>query len=166
MPVCRQCHASFSNSVTINGKVRNLQRRKFCTVCSPFGGHNTSATNAQVKRCKHCGTTDPAAFYTKRQASCRACHNRNVIALMKRRLTFCRSLLGNKCAICGYDQHPAALSIHHLDPLKKDPNFRHHRSWSEARLQRELKHCVLLCLNCHAALHARQLLLPDAFGNR
>jgi predicted HNH restriction endonuclease len=59
--------------------------------------------------------------------------------------------------ICGYSKSVSALAFHHLDPAHKD--FGHSdkgltRSWEAIR--RELDKCQLLCLNCHAEVHARQ----------
>jgi hypothetical protein len=45
MPTCRKCKANFPNRVSIDGKIRVVNRRKFCLSCSPFGRHNTSPTD-------------------------------------------------------------------------------------------------------------------------
>jgi transposase len=53
MPTCRKCTATFSNRLEIEGAVRVLNSRRFCLKCSPFGFHNTSATQPSgVKRVK------------------------------------------------------------------------------------------------------------------
>ena len=41
MPICKKCNQKFPNSLKIDDKIRNLQRRKYCLNCSPFGKHNT-----------------------------------------------------------------------------------------------------------------------------
>jgi len=38
---CRKCGCSIQATIKIDGKSRNLCKRKFCLVCSPFGKHNT-----------------------------------------------------------------------------------------------------------------------------
>ena len=37
---------------------------------------------------------------------------------------------------------------------EKDHDFPHIRYWSWKRIEKEIKGCVLLCKNCHAALHS------------
>lgn len=41
MPTCKLCNDKFPTKITIDGKVRNLQTRKYCLNCSPFGCGNT-----------------------------------------------------------------------------------------------------------------------------
>lgn len=164
MPTCRKCHTNFANHVCIDGKQYNLQRRKFCLSCSPLGGHNCNPMTPTVPRtrnCTDCGTTDNTKFYKGRCSTCRACQSKRVRATMQKRLKFARALLGDKCCACGYTAYSSALSIHHLDPNMKDKQFRCHRSWSEDRLRRELTNCVLLCMNCHTAVHSHELVLPE-----
>jgi hypothetical protein len=51
------------------------------------------------------------------------------------------------------------LDVHHVSPEHKDPNFASSRGWSKAKLIEEMKHCVLLCKCCHAAVHHGDLVL-------
>jgi hypothetical protein len=66
-------------------------------------------------------------------------------------------LLGGKCYNCGYNKNMGALSFHHRDPRTKEFN------WDKIRLQKwenvikELEKCDLLCMNCHAEVHAPDL---------
>ena len=57
MPNCVICNDFFPNSIEINGKIRNLQRRKYCLKCSPFGQHNTRKLEFKNvnKYCEFCG---------------------------------------------------------------------------------------------------------------
>lgn len=58
MPKCLICGESFPNAINIDGKMRNLQRRKCCLKCSPFGEHHTRTLefhNQTNKYCKCCG---------------------------------------------------------------------------------------------------------------
>ena len=53
------------------------------------------------------------------------------------------------CEICGYNQHPAALTFDHLNPEEKsfplgDPKC---RSWQ--KIIDEVAKCRVLCANCH-----------------
>jgi hypothetical protein len=38
--ICQNCNSEFNSKVIIDGKERNLQRRKYCLNCSPFGDVN------------------------------------------------------------------------------------------------------------------------------
>ena len=65
---------------------------------------------------------------------------------------------GNTCQICGYDRCGNALVFHHIKPEAKDFGVSekgYTRSWERARA--ELDKCILLCSDCHAEVHARQL---------
>jgi hypothetical protein len=64
--------------------------------------------------------------------------------------TFKRTL---KCTTCGFS-HPAALDFHHEDPSKKEAHI--HRllaNGQNAKLEKELEKCVVLCANCHRIHH-------------
>lgn len=63
--------------------------------------------------------------------------------------------LGGKCEICGEDRF-FRLSFHHIDPDKKEYNVRCLFGKSLERLEKEIKKCKLLCLNCHHELHAKE----------
>ena len=67
---------------------------------------------------------------------------------------FILTVLGGKCAICGYDKCSAALDAHHIDPNKKEFTIASNPNKSYEAISNELKKCVLLCANCHRALHA------------
>ncbi len=168
MPKCRRCDREFPNWVVVQGKRCNLQHRKFCLECSPHGKHNTRAIldGDDERRCSLCGETDPAKFYGKRRYRCGSCHNKYVIQKAKVKRQLIRRMLGNKCAACGFDKYLIALEIHHVDSTQKDPNFKHIHFWSIARIQKELKGCMLLCSNCHRAIHGGHNIFQDGvIGN-
>lgn len=60
-------------------------------------------------------------------------------------------------AICGFDRYPCSLDLYHQDREMKDPNYRSMRGWAWEKILVELKKCILLCKNCHAAVHAGHL---------
>lgn len=62
---------------------------------------------------------------------------------------------GERCCRCGYDEHPAALQFHHLDPKEKDVSWTKLRLRSWEKIQKELDKCILLCSNCHAIEHSK-----------
>lgn len=65
---------------------------------------------------------------------------------------------GGACQVCGYNKCENALVFHHIEPGAKDFGVSakgYTRSWD--RIKAEIDKCVLLCSNCHAEVHARQL---------
>ena len=110
-------------------------------------------------RCGQCGETNPAKFYGNKRTMCGSCHNAyNTKQGQDKRLRAIMEL-GGKCQACGFDRYPCSLDLHHRDSRTKAPNFRSIRGWSWERILAELQKCVLLCKNCHAALHAGLLQL-------
>jgi transposase len=85
---------------------------------------------------------------------CRRCRAASVM----RRRTRIRAVLiteaGGRCVTCGYDDHPAALQFHHIDPATKSFTLRDGGTRSMARMREEAHKCVLLCANCHAQVEA------------
>ena len=74
---------------------------------------------------------------------------------------------GGRCAVCGYDRHPAVLQFHHRDPAAKrfalsDAGL----ARSLARARAEARKCLLLCANCHVEMEAGLISIPYdvAFG--
>ena len=69
---------------------------------------------------------------------------------------------GGACLLCGYDEAPAALHFHHLDPAAKAFTLAARGvSRSLARARAEAAKCVLLCANCHAAVESGVRELPS-----
>jgi len=67
---------------------------------------------------------------------------------------------GGECGICGYKKSTRALSLHHLDPERKEFSFNKGcMSWS--KIVGEAKKCVLLCHNCHMEVHDGLTEIPD-----
>lgn len=62
--------------------------------------------------------------------------------------------LGGKCVRCGYEEHPAALQFHHIDPSTKLFTIAEvaNKAWSS--ILSELDKCELLCANCHSIEHS------------
>ena len=108
---------------------------------------------SQPPKCAKCGETDPDKFYGKKKGYCGKCHNQITTKRGQDNKNKIVEFLGGKCIHCGYNEFNCALDLHHLDPSKKDPNFKSKRGWSWERIEKEISGCVLLCRNCHAALH-------------
>lgn len=63
---------------------------------------------------------------------------------------------GGECSICGYKRSSKALEFHHIDPNEKDFTISG-KSWSFERLKKEVDRCILVCANCHAEIHEKEI---------
>lgn len=119
-------------------------------------------TNKLPKRakCQKCGETDNSKFYGRRKEYCGKCHNQDVKQRGQIKRARALEYLGCECKACGFSKYKTALDIHHLDPSQKDDNFASMRGWSWERIQKELDKCIILCRNCHSAVHNGELLFP------
>jgi predicted HNH restriction endonuclease len=108
-----------------------------------------------------CGETDPTRFYGKKKQICGRCDNQYTVERGRQISARARAELGGRCMLCGFDKYHVSLDLHHLDAREKDPNFARKRGWSWERVEKELKKCVLLCKNCHTAVHAGLTQAPD-----
>ena len=137
MPTCKNCNTTFKNKIEIDGKIRNLQKRKFCLDCSPFNQHNTSSI------------LDPDERLKRRRTQ----WVKGVINWRRRKKLLLIEYKGKKCQQCGYDKPiPGAYAFHHRDPIEKDLAISG-SSLSLARLKKEVDKCDLLCVRCHAEVH-------------
>ena len=138
MRTCLLCSGPIPLKIRLNGKVRNLQNRKYCLACSPFGAHNTRTRENPTVR------PDANAKFRRWQKKARC----------ERKLELVR-MFGGECRICGYSfPCPAAFTFHHIDPVQKTfeiGSIGLLRKWSE--LVAEAQKCVLLCCRCHAEFH-------------
>ncbi len=149
MNLCRKCEKEIPWVVEIEGKKRNLQTRKYCLDCSPFGKHNTKSnidskgTKVKIKWCE----------LTQKQ------RDRYCFILWMRGMDRKKKLIelkGGKCERCGYNKCIQALEFHHRNP--KDKEFVLAQTQIRARpwavVLEESNKCDLLCANCHAEHHA------------
>ncbi len=63
---------------------------------------------------------------------------------------------GGKCQKCGYNKCINALTFHHINPKEKEFGISARgltRSWD--KIKKEIEKCKLLCMNCHAEIHAK-----------
>ena len=52
MKNCMQCGQEIPYRIKIDGVYKNLQKRKYCLNCSPFGKHNTRKLETKTKNSK------------------------------------------------------------------------------------------------------------------
>lgn len=141
---CKNCGDEIYYRVIINGRERNLQNRKYCLKCSPFGSggihknDNLKSNKSKKERNKE--------KYKKWQQKARKERKEKLV-----------KILGGKCFKCGYDKYVGALDFHHIKQEDKKFGISSHglcRKWDE--LVEEVKKCILLCKNCHTELHGSQ----------
>lgn len=161
--VCEKCGNRFPNRLEVDGKIRNLQRRRYCLKCSPFGSHNTkdlmnNSNSKTHKTCPDCKTEKHYSEYYRRRKTqtstyCKLCTNKRTVIRQKRNKDKVLEFMGGSCAECGYSKYRGALSLHHKDPTEKDQTLDAFSKRSLEKLKPELEKCVLLCVNCHREAH-------------
>jgi hypothetical protein len=161
MPICKLCSSKFKNNMMIDRKIRNLQRRKYCLTCSPFGKHNTESLSRVMQNNKLqiivCSICNRNYIYSKKAGHtkkvCNSCVVNKYKTAFKKK---CVEYKGGECKICGYKKCLRALSFHHTNPKTKEfiISGAHCRKWEIIRL--ELDKCILLCENCHLEIHDKE----------
>ena len=70
---------------------------------------------------------------------------------------------GGECEICGYKKNIAALQFHHINPTEKEfkLDIRKLSSTKKEILYKEVDKCMLLCANCHAEIHYKDMELNN-----
>lgn len=160
MPICAKCGNEFPRWMILEGKYRSFTSRKYCLDCSPFNRHNTKQLHQPQddnphRICRICGRRfDYAGKHNKpghRKAVCNSC--RTTVRAQQRKQAAV-TYKGGKCIRCGYNKFLEALCFHHRDADEKEVpiSYALFRSWEFAKA--ELNKCDLLCLNCHAEVHA------------
>lgn len=150
---CLNCGNSFSLHVIIDGRERNLQNRKYCLQCSPFGAHNTRNVGmCKDKHCIECGK--PCG---RRRNRCNTCNVTRFRQNVKRKLV---EYKGGKCVLCDYSRCIQNLVFHHRDPSKKEFGITG-QTKSFDRMKVEVDKCTLLCCRCHGEVHAGLVSIPE-----
>ena len=91
---------------------------------------------------------------SKKHTYCKKCFNNLVIERQKRNKELAVAYKGGCCFKCGYSKYIGALQFHHLDPTKKDKNWKRFKNRKfDSKFKLELDKCELLCANCHAEIH-------------
>lgn len=161
MTECLKCNAKIPTWVEIDGKRRNLNSRKYCLTCSPFGEHNTKKLNEfegdlnqihkskPMRQCRVCRKTYEGGHH-KHKDLCDTCKSYLQRKNSKEKAV---ELKGGKCQFCGYNKCVQALDFHHLDMSQKSAGVSSifHMSWD--KIEAEIDKCVLVCANCHGEIH-------------
>ena len=100
-----------------------------------------------MELCSRCGVGER---YTS-NSYCRDCNKQyNRERLQKKRDFVNDYKMERGCAQCGYNKHPVALELNHIDPTTKTYSIgRDLISISMKKLVEELAKCEVLCANCH-----------------
>lgn len=70
----------------------------------------------------------------------------------KRKLELIK-IMGNKCALCGYNKAITALEFHHINPEEKSYWLSSGNCKTIEEDLNEAKKCILVCANCHREIH-------------
>ncbi len=173
MKTCDKCNKQFNTKIIIDGKKRNLQNRKYCLECSPWGEHNTRKLdnndliltydkNAQ-KQCTQCNEIKLIVEFYKHSkenrlhAYCKKCYNNQTVIRQRELKEQCVEYKGGKCQICGYNEYLGALEFHHRDPTQKDFQISTitGRKNITDDIKNELDKCDLLCATHHREVHIK-----------
>lgn len=118
----------------------------------------TSILKAKIHICSNCGDKNPKNFYGHKKSLCKKCYNLYRVSCYNKTRKRIIDHMGGKCRICGFNKFAASMDIHHLDSSKKDKQFKNLKKWAWERIEKELdNNCILLCKNCHAAIHSGEL---------
>lgn len=134
-----------------------------------------------MKTCYNCGEEKPLTdFYRNksrsdgRNAQCKVCHNEyRKKHYAKNRAEYLESARARKrrlhqmvsayksergCSRCGYNEHPVALDLHHVDAEDKEYNVGQmvFQGMAEETILEEMAKCEVVCSNCHRILHATE----------
>lgn len=131
--------------------------RSHTSVLDRAGRLGLNLPKRKPPRCRVCGERRSSEFYRGQPYRCKGCWAERSRERWRENRTRILEALGGSCSLCGFGRYRTALHIHHTDPAKKDRSSAHIGHWSWARIEREIADCVLLCANCHAALHNGEL---------
>lgn len=147
MKECIKCKTQIPCWVVVEGKKRNLNNRKYCLRCKPFGTHDhRNLVKSQIGFCVICGRETSV-----RRRKCGSCNTK--IRRHRSKLSAIK-YLGGKCVRCGYDRHWAALEFHHKSGRKDFTIGDSGKSWETIR--KELDKCELVCSCCHRIEHSNR----------
>src|SRR5579884_4504234 len=111
MKRCELCSQPFPTKVMVDGKLRNLQNRRYCLSCSPYRAHNTGRLTEPLT---------PETRQNRTAESRRRKFRKYQRKTRRERKRLLVKLLGGCCQICGYNRDClSAYAFHHCDPASK-----------------------------------------------
>ena len=159
----RSCSATYTNRVRARSNPSSYRQVEgYCITCNT----RISTSKKYCDECQHikhtvlwgqelvCRQCDKSYVRKPHSAAnntlCASCVVNSRRFVRKRQIN---EYLGDKCVLCGYDTYASVLHAHHTNPETKsfDISGNHSRSWNS--IKAELDKCILLCANCHTAVH-------------
>lgn len=170
MKTCEKCGGKFPFAKKIDGKIRNLNSRKYCLDCSPRGLHNTKVLTedkdgcdrSKERKCTRCEVIkDLSRFYTKpgtknTSSHCKDCANRQTVVRQRALKQKAVDYLGGKCMKCDITGDPSMFDFHHKNPKEKDFDIARRKLSAFETIKPELDKCMLLCACCHRIVHVSE----------
>jgi len=149
---CMKCENKIPNLIKIDGKTKNLSKRRYCLDCSPFGSHNTRSLHIKDKMnvCKEC-RKEYKPGHGKLKDICSTCYR---LAYRNKTKQKAIEYKGGCCSVCGYDKYIGSLQFHHVYPEDKSFIISNLSFNKFDSLVDELDKCILVCSNCHGEIHA------------
>lgn len=147
----------------LGGKCGNCQSNSFFTLT--FHHLNPNEKEFHYGRKREIRFSKLKSEMSKCELLCQNCHRelhfneKNDGERRKDKLIFLE-YGGSKCANCGYDKCPAALTFHHKNPKQKEfwigGLSERINSIDELadRIKNEIDKCDILCANCHVMEHS------------
>ena len=118
-----------------------------------------------IRTCRRHGETEFALVGSERRPRCKLCRAEAVARRRRKVKELLIEEAGGRCQLCGYDECIASLEFHHVDPKTKSFGVAQNGiTRSIERVRAEVKKCVLLCANCHAAVEVGFKKLPVKLG--
>ncbi len=144
---CRKCGQYIPWTKVIDGKTRNLNGRKFCLDCSPFGQNNRNRKDPSLP-------PKTMRRYSEWSEEQKKKHVARVYRVALDRKLKLIEQHGGSCIKCGYSKCLRAMSFHHRDPTAKKfgLNLKDLRTYNWDAILAESKKCDLLCVRCHLEL--------------
>jgi hypothetical protein len=117
------------------------------------------------RRCSNCWTIKPIDLFNKATGDngrdgfnrwCKDCKGEYQRNHQAEKIKHWRKEAGCKCHACGFDKYQCSLEFHHVNGDKEgDDPARTIRGnlIDNLKVREELDKCVLLCANCHTAIH-------------
>jgi hypothetical protein len=155
MKYCLKCQNRIPVRIKINGKEKNLQNRKYCLECSPWGHHNTKKihdpeTMDNSRICRVC-EKEYIGGHQKYKNICVSCRMTEIRKDKKQILV---DYLGGECIVCCYNKCNQVLQFHHINPEEKLFGLSNSGTKKIEVLIAEADKCLLVCGNCHSEIHA------------
>jgi hypothetical protein len=151
--LCSNCHREEHQKIDD----RILLESEFISFqTNNLSSHILTGRNTGKPSCYICDTliTNTNLVSKKHIPICKSCNSKRTINFSKNGKIRTVEYMGGCCSICRYNKCIRALEFHHIDPSKKSKDYdKKFKLWNFEKQKQELKHCILVCSNCHRELH-------------